>query len=800
MTQTDLGAPIGAGRWIGARVRRGEDPRLLTGRATFIGDLTRTDLLHAAFVRSPHAHARILSIDTSAAMAMSGVVVVLTAAEVRGVPLTDRMRLEGLLKTPQPLLAGDRARFAGEAVAVVLAEDRYVAEDAAELVEVDYEPLPAVVDPDAASAPEAPVLFDDLGTNTIFRQVTTIGEPDKAFEEADYTASWTYRGNRFAAMPMEPRGCLASYDSLAGDLTMWSSTQCPHLLRNRLARTLDIPEHRVRVIAPAVGGGFGQKIPMHPEEGVIAAASIRLGRPVRWLEDRRENLVAGTHAKEQTITLEVAARSDGTLLAFKARYVGDVGAYSFNSASALVEPYLAAQLTPGVYRVQDVRHEVVAVLTNKAPISPYRGVGWTAGQVARELLLDRVAHDLGLDPIELRRKNMIRSDEFPYRSCTGMVYDSGSYLESLNAAVETIGSTSTQADGRLVGVGFSPYVEPGGWGSEGGAQANWPFASHDLASVTVDPSGNVTAAVGTASQGQGHETVLAQVVADVFDIEPSNVTVLLGDTSQTPFGIGARASRTAVVSGGALTRAAQQVREKLVRIAAFLLEAGVDDVVLEDSAFHVRGAPDQRVTLMQVAEAAYFSPAVRAVDPEPMLSATAFYDPKATYSNGCIAVQCEVDPETGLVQLLQLGAAEDCGTVLNPSIVEGQIQGAVAQGVGGALFEDIIYDDEGQLLTASMMDYLLPGATEMTDLSIQHLESPSPFTVGGVKGMGESGLLATPAAVANAVLNALGLPVTDDVRLPLTPERVRNLAKSTREHSAPFTELREAGPGAPAVR
>jgi aerobic carbon-monoxide dehydrogenase large subunit len=273
---------------------------------------------------------------------------------------------------------------------------------------------------------------------------------------------------------------------------------------------------------------------------------------------------------------------------------------------------------------------------------------------------------------------------------------------------------------------------------------------------------------------------------------------LLGDTAQSPFGIGARASRTAVVSGGALSRAAQQVREKLVRIAAFLLEAGVDDVVLQEGAFHVRGAPDQRVTLMQVAEAAYFSPAVRAVDPEPMLSATAFYDPKATYSNGCIAVQCEVDPETGLVELLRLGAAEDCGTVLNPSIVEGQVQGAVAQGVGGALFEDIVYDDEGQLLTASMMDYLLPGATEMTDLSIQHLESPSPFTVGGVKGMGESGLLATPAAVANAVLNALGLPVTDDVRLPLTPERVRNLAKSTREHPAPITGLRETGPGAPA--
>ena len=441
MTQSDLGAPIGAGRWIGARVRRGEDPRLLTGRATFIGDLTRTGLLHAAFVRSPYAHARILSIDTSAATAVSGVVVVLTSAEVRGVPLTDRMRLEGLLKTPQPLLAGDRARFAGEAVAVVLAEDRYVAEDAAELVEVDYEPLPTVVDPDAASAPEATLLFDDLGTNTIFRQVTTIGKPDKAFEEADYTASWTSRGNRFAAMPMEPRGCLASYDPLAGELVMWSSTQCPHLLRNRLARTLDIPEHRVRVIAPAVGGGFGQKIPMHPEEGVIAAASIRLGltgplaggstrEPRCW--DPREG--ADHHARG-------GRALDGTLLAFKARYVGDVGAYSFNSASALVEPYLAAQLTPGVYRVQHVQHEVVAVLTNKAPISPYRGVGSTAGQVAREVLLDRVAHDLGLDPIELRRKNIIRR-QFPYRSCTGMVYDSGSYLESLNAAVETIGSTA----------------------------------------------------------------------------------------------------------------------------------------------------------------------------------------------------------------------------------------------------------------------------------------------------------------------------------------------------------------------
>ena len=747
-------------------------------------------MLHAAFVRSPHAHAGIRSIDVARALARPGVAAVLIGGDVDGAPLVDRMRLEGLAKTPQPILATDRVRFVGEPVAVVLADSRYLAEDAAEHVDVDYEPLAVVADVEQAMADGAPLLFDGLGSNVVYRRSRTLGEVEAAFREADRVFSQTYHGNRFAAAPLETRGCLADYDPATGAMTVWSSTQCPHLLRNRLARALDFPEHKLRIIAPDVGGGFGQKIPMQPEEGVVAAAARRLGRPVRWAEDRRENLVAGTHAKEQLVRVEVAVRSDGTLLGLKAVFVGDAGAYSFNSASALIEPYLASVLMPSVYRLVNYELEVLAVVTNKSPVAPYRGVGWTAGHSAREILFDRVARKLGIDPADFRRRNMIRSGELPFLSCTGMLYDSGSYVESLELALEAVDyerlrdeQAALREQGRYLGIGISPYVEPTGWGSEGGAQASWPFASHDSASVSVDPSGKVSVAISVSPHGQGHETSLAQIVADILDVDLADVAVVHSDTTATPFGIGTRASRSAVVAGGALALAAQQVRTRLLRIAAILLEADPSDLEQRDGTIQVRGVPERAVGLAQVAEAAYFSPAVRAHEPEPMLTATSFYDPRATYSNGCIVAVCEVDAETGLVTLRRVVAAEDCGRMLNPLIVDGQVHGAVAQGIGGALYEELAYDRDGQMLTGSFLDYLLPTATEVPDIAVAHIETPSPFTVGGIKGMGESGVIATPAAVANAVQDALapfGARVTG---MPLTPDVVRRLARSTQASS-----------------
>ncbi len=772
-----------AGRYVGARVPRVEDPRLLTGEAQFVADLSLPRMLHAAFVRSPHAHALVRGIDTAAALALPGVVAVYTARDLPHTPAVDRMRIAGLKKTPQPALADERVRFVGEAVAVVLAGSRYVAEDAAELVAVEYAVLPAHVEASAAAAATEHLLFPELGSNVIYRERRHAGDAAAAFAQADRVFSIDYKSSRLAAAPMEARGVLADYSAGTGQLTLWSSTQCPHLLRNKLAAAIGLAEHRIRVIAPAVGGGFGQKIPIHPEETAIALAARAVGRPVRWIEDRRENLLAGTHAKEQTIHLELAVKADGTFLGLKAEIVGDAGAYSFNATSALIEPYLAAGLMPGVYHIDHYEYEVAAVLTNKCPVSAYRGVGWTAGHTARELLIDEAARGLVRDPAELRRQNMIRSGEFPYRSCTGMVYDSGSYIESLAKALATLDYPRLRAEqaarrqeGRYLGIGISPYVEPTGWGTEGSAQSSWPFSSHDAGTVSMDPSGKVTLAIGSAPHGQGHETTLAQVVADVLTLPMADITVVHSDTAATPFSIaGTRASRTAVIAGGALGLAAGDLKEKLRRIAGAVLEVAPEDLIVAEGAISLKGAPSRSLTLKQVAEAAYFDPRVRAVEPEPHLNATRFYDPKATYANGCIAVVVEVDAATGMVAVRQAVAVEDCGTVINPAIVDGQVRGAVAQGIGAALLEQMVHDETGQVLTASYMDYLLPTATEIPSIAVEHLCSPSPFTLGGIKGMGESGLISTPAAVANAVADALAPFGARISQLPLTPEAVRNL-------------------------
>ena len=587
------------GKFVGARVPRVEDDRFLTGGARFIADMKVAGVRHVAFVRSPYAHARVLSVDVSEAMALPGVVAVVTGADLADVgDLVDQMLIEGLAKTPQPVMARDRVRFVGEAVAAVVAEDRYVAEDAAELVVVDYEPLGVVTNALEGMDPDAAVLFEELGTNVLYRGSRSHGDTEAAFAAADRVFEGTFHTNRFMAAPMETRGAIAEFENGPERLHLWSSSQTPHLLRMSLAAAMGMPDQRIRVTTPAVGGGFGQKIATSPEEVVVAVLARRLGCAVKWIEDRRENLIAGSHAKEQIITLEVAVRSDGRILGMRSRLIGDGGAYSFNTSSILVEPQVAAQMMPGVYDVEHYDYEVLGVVTNKTPVASYRGIGWTAGHSARELLFDEIARGLEMDAAEFRRLNMIAPGSFPHKTCTDMLYDSGSYTESLADALESIGyaefrerQAELREQGRYIGIGISPYNELTGFGTDSASQAAFPFPSHDNARVTMEPSGKVTVSVAFHSHGQGHETTFAQVAADALGIEIEDVAVMFGDTSTSPFGMGTYASRSAIIGGGTVSLAANRVREKVLGVASRLLEVSPEDLEIEDGRVSVVGAP-----------------------------------------------------------------------------------------------------------------------------------------------------------------------------------------------------------------
>ncbi|WP_214366405.1 xanthine dehydrogenase family protein molybdopterin-binding subunit [Pseudonocardia sp. H11422] len=770
-------------KWIGKPTKRVEDPRYLTGTARYVADLELPRMLHAVYVRSPHPHARILSVDTSVLPGLGKSVWVFTGQDLRDVPpLIDHVALDNLLRTPQNVIAIDKVRFVGDAVAVVVAGDRYAAEDAAEQLSaaVEYEVLPPVPSVEAANAPGAALLFDDLGTNEIYRQTEKHGDTEKAFAEADRVFTTRFHHNRYGAAPMETRGVLANYERSEQQLTVWSSTQMPHFLRSVIAGQLGLPEHRVRVIAPEVGGGFGQKMCTSPEEIAIPFIALQLGRPVKWIEDRHEHLLAATQAKEEFINLEVAVSNEGKLLGVRGEFIGDGGGYSFNTESALIEPALAAKSFPGPYRIEAFDEEVAASLTNKSPVAAYRGVGWTAANTVREIMIDEIARDLGIDPVEIRRRNMLRSDELPYRSVTGQLYDSGSYLESLELAMKTVDYDAFRTmqerlreQGRYLGLGISSYVEQTAWGSDSSAQAGTPLPSHDNSTVTVDPSGTVTVAVSTSCHGQGHETSYAQIAADGLGVDMADVKVVFGDTLTSPYGLGTYASRSAVIGGATVARASADVREQILKVAANMLEANPDDLVIEDGTISVAGTPSVSKTLAEVAYAAYWDSDVRS--DEPMLTSTRFYDPPATYANGCVVVLAEVDADTGVVTLDRIVAIEDCGTVINPMIVEAQVQGAIVQGIGGALFEQFVYGDDGQPLTTTYMDYLIPTSTDIPPIEVLSLESPSPFSVGGIKGMGEGGQIAAPAAVANAVADALA-PFGARVRkLPLAPDYVLRL-------------------------
>jgi carbon-monoxide dehydrogenase large subunit len=770
---------------FGAAVPRKEDIRLLTGKGRYVSDLQLPGMLHAAFVRSPYAHAMVNGYQTEESLVLPGVVAVLTGDDpaVKSKSLLALSELQTYKPTKQPILAWPKVRYCGEPVAVVAATDRYVAEDAAELLAVEYQPLPAVVNAEDAIKVQPGLVHDEVPDNVLVYRKFQNGDIDAAFADAHLVVKRTFRTNRHQAAPLEGRACVAEWDEAQQRLTLYSSTQVPHLVRHGVANVLGLPENQVRVIALDVGGGFGAKSTLYPEEIAISILAMRTGRPVKWVEDRREGLAACSHAREQQHQIEAAFDSEGHLLAVRDRILCDVGAYSVFPWTAGIEPLMAGGLLTGPYKVKHYFCETYGVCTNKTPAGPYRGVARPATTFVMERVMDIAAASLGIDPVEIRRRNLIMPADLPYTSATRVVHDSEAYPVCLEKVLEAVDYQSFRAEqqrmrqlGRYIGIGFACYNELTGLGKAASAGPRMPFRTgHEAMTVRVDPSGKVTVLAGVTSQGQGLETTMAQLVAAELGVPLDDVQVQMGDTSLSLFGFGAFASRQAVIGGGAALLAASTLREKVFAIAAYRLEASQEDLEIENGEIRVKGAPERRITLAEVATIAYLRADLLPPGIEAGLEATRFYDPvRGTFAGGAQAAIVEVLPETGELRILRYVCAEDSGRVINPMIVDGQIHGAIAQGLGGALYEHIRYDENGQLLTGSLMDYLLPSAVEIPPIELCHVSFPS-GTVGGIRGAGEGGTLGPPACLANAVVDALSPFDIEIDELPIVPHRLHQL-------------------------
>jgi aerobic carbon-monoxide dehydrogenase large subunit len=764
---------------FGAAVRRREDPRLLTGHGRYTSDVELPRLLHVAFVRSVHAHARVRAVDTAAALAAPGVVTVVAGADplVAGHQVRARSALPGYVETEQPVLAWPTARHAGEALAAVVAVDRYVAEDAAARVSVDYEPLPASVDLLAATRDGAPLVHDAARGNRFLSRRFEHGDVDGALRGAAAVIERAFRTNRQCAAPLEGRAGVADWSAADGKLTLWSGTQVPHLARHLLAELLGLPENRVRVVAGDVGGGFGVKALLYPEDVALCLLAMSLGRPVKWVEQRREAMLASAHARDHHYAVRAGFDGAGRLLGLDVRATCNAGAYSVFPWTAGIEALMAGGLLTGPYKLEHYRCDVVAVATHTTPAGPYRGVSRPATTFVMERVLDLGARALGVDPVEIRRLNLVGPADLPYTGPTRLVHDSPSYPVCLDKVVEAIGYGAFRSEqarlrrqGRHVGVGFAVYNELTGLGQAASAGPRMPFRTgHEGATVRMDPSGAVTVLAGVTSQGQGLETTVAQLVAAELTLSVEMVRVVLGDTDATPFGLGAFASRQAVIGGGAVVLAARAVRDKVVQIAAHALEAAADDLQLTDARLGVKGAPGREISVAEVARIAHLETQRLPKDMDPGLEATRFYDPiRGTFAAGAQAAIVEIDPETGALSIRKYVCVEDTGRVINPRIVEGQVQGAIAQGIGGALAEHLVYDETGQLLTGSFMEYALPTATSVPPLESAHIEVPAANLI-GVRGVGEGGTLGPAAVLANAVADALSPLGVEPTELPLTP-------------------------------
>jgi carbon-monoxide dehydrogenase large subunit len=773
---------------IGARLPRNEDARLLTGRAQFVDDVHLNGMVHVAFRRSEHAHALLKDVDVSAARAREGVLAVYTAAD-----LGDYWRPGPLLVPPPPIpglvfhqatpvpLARDKVRHVGEPIAMVVATSRYLAEDAVADIVVDVEPLEAVVDLERALAPDAPVIHDAIGSNLAAHAVQRKGNYQAAQAGAALVISRRFLYDRGVSAAMETRGVVAQWDANAEQLTVWDTTQAPIPIRNGLAAMLGLLESQVRVVAPFIGGGFGPKIMMfYPEEVLLPWAAIRLGRPLKWIEDRLESFTGTTQERGQVHEAELAVDAEGRILGVRDRFIHDTGAYD---PYGLTIPINSQCTLLGPYRVPSYESEFRVAFTNKTLVTPVRGAGRQHGVFVMERLLDLAARKLGIDRVEIRRRNYLGPDEFPhnheilFQDFAPLVYDSGNYLPTLKEATRLVDydrfvhevQPKLRSEGRHVGVGVVSYVEGTGIGPYEGAR------------VTVEPSGKVRVATGVGTQGQGHFTSFAQIVAEALGVSVRDVHVITGDTGVFPWGTGTFASRGAVVAGSACHAAAQAVRAKAIALAADHLKVDQSCLELANGRVAVAGDPGRGITLGELARLA--NPLRGAVRPgsEPGLEATAYFGPdRGSTASGVHAMQVEVDPETAMVRITKYVVVHDCGRVINPLIVDGQIQGGVAHGIGNAFYEQLIYDQSGRLLNASFRDYLLPTASEVPPIQISHAETPSPLNPLGVKGVGEAGCIPTGAAFAQAVEDAIGDPELEILEIPLSPNRLYELMRRGR--------------------
>jgi aerobic carbon-monoxide dehydrogenase large subunit len=805
------------GKYVGRAVKRTEDPRLIRGLGRYVDDIKLAGTLHVTILRSPHAHARINSINVDAAKNAPGVVAVYTGADVAGkignVPCA--AALPGLKVPPYGALAQNKVIFVGQPVAAVVAKDKYQARDAADLIEVDYEPLAAVVDPEKGAQSDSPVIHEEFGNNIAFVHEAGSGDVDAAFAQADVVVTQRLNHQRLAPIALEPRGVLAEY--LPGDehLTVYTSTQIPHLARTQLAIMLGLAENKVRVIAPEVGGGFGSKLNVYAEEALLGWIAMQLLKPVKWIETRRENVAATIHGRAQVGEVQVAAKKDGTLLGLRYNVTADLGAYHQLLTPAI--PTLTGLMLSGCYKIPAIKMTCTGVFTNKMATDAYRGAGRPEATYLVERIMDRVAQELKLDPVELRRKNFPKPSEFPFQTAMGLFYDSGDYEAALGKALGMVDykklreeQAAARAEGRLMGIGVSTYVEICAMGPS----AAMPAGGWESATVRIEPTGKVTVLTGVSPHGQGEETSFAQIAADMLGVDLNDVYVVHGDTSIVQYGIGTFGSRGTAVGGTAMVYAAEKVVEKAKQIAAHLLKTDAENVAFEGGKFSVKRAksaaasaseaeaaavpdatsaevmqapataltdaatPDNQLTMKDIALAAHVASNIPA-GMEPGLSATYFFEPKNfTFPFGTHISVVEVDRETGEIEILRYVAVDDCGNQINPLLVEGQVHGGITQGLGQALYEEVVYDENGQLLTGELMDYAVPKAHQLPRYELDHTVTPTDVNPLGVKGVGEAGTIGSTPSIVNAVIDALAPFGVQHIDMPLRPEKIWRLMQS----------------------
>jgi aerobic carbon-monoxide dehydrogenase large subunit len=759
---------------VGKRIRRREDPRLITGTACYLDDIKIPGMHHACIVRSPHAAAKIKGIASQAALELAGVVAIFTGADITKLgPVPCAASLPGLRVPHHHLLAQDRVYYVGHPIAVVVATDRYIARDAADLVEVDYDVLPAVADPEKAIAPGAPPVHPEWPDNVAFTFHQEGGDTEQAFRDAEIVVKQRITSQRLIPTAMETRGVVAEWRPGDKAMTLWSSTQIPHLMRTMVAGILGMNENLLRVITPEVGGGFGSKLNVYAEEALMGFVAMKIGKPVKWVESRRENFTCTIHGRGHVDYFELAAKRDGTMLGLKLKLIQDLGAYHQLLTPAI--PTLSVLMMPGLYRFKNISADIIGAFTNCVPTDAYRGAGRPEATHGIERMVDILAAELKMDPAEIRLKNFVGNDEFPFPTATGLMYDSGNYAAPLHQALEQVSyealrkqQVEARAAGRLMGIGLSTYGEICAMGP---SQA-LPAGGWESATVKVEPTGKVTVLTGCSPHGQGEETTFAQVAADELGCDIDDVMVIHGDTAIVQYGIGTFGSRGTAVGGAALYYALQDLKAKMKKFGAMLLES--ENVVFGGGAC-VDEATGKSVSFAEMATAAYHAKKLPP-NTEPGLVATHFWEPpNFTFPFGAHIVVTEVDRETGAIEIKRYIAVDDCGKILNPLIVVGQVHGGVAQGLGQALWEEAVYDDNGQLLSGELTDYAIPRAAYMPWIESSHTTTPSPVNPLGVKGVGEAGTIGCSPAVVNSVVDALSPLGVRHIDMPLTPQKIWTL-------------------------